>query len=148
MTYSFIDAVTGYIKLALQAGKANPAPPVGPALGSKVIYCICSQRARHPHQISFISFYIQESCAAESSSTKLFWIHLVSAYVEFQLMTLSAKTAISCIFHLEFSQAGKLEHKSWSSSLNPTQSSSFRSHHSGKLIQPEPENTALLARYM
>lgn len=27
--------VTGYIKLALDAGKANPAPPVGPALGSK-----------------------------------------------------------------------------------------------------------------
>jgi large subunit ribosomal protein L11 len=25
----------GQIKLALQAGKANPAPPVGPALGSK-----------------------------------------------------------------------------------------------------------------
>jgi len=28
-------AVTGYIKLALPAGKANPAPPVGPALGAK-----------------------------------------------------------------------------------------------------------------
>lgn len=27
--------VTGVIKLALQAGKANPAPPVGPALGAK-----------------------------------------------------------------------------------------------------------------
>lgn len=27
--------VTGYIKLALDAGKASPAPPVGPALGSK-----------------------------------------------------------------------------------------------------------------
>lgn len=29
-------AVTGMIKLALPAGKANPAPPVGPALGAKV----------------------------------------------------------------------------------------------------------------
>jgi large subunit ribosomal protein L11 len=28
-------AVTGYIKLALPAGKANPAPPIGPALGAK-----------------------------------------------------------------------------------------------------------------
>jgi len=28
--------VAGYIKLALQAGKATPAPPVGPALGAKV----------------------------------------------------------------------------------------------------------------
>ncbi|XP_002966618.2 50S ribosomal protein L11, chloroplastic [Selaginella moellendorffii] len=27
--------VTGMVKLALQAGKATPAPPVGPALGSK-----------------------------------------------------------------------------------------------------------------
>ena len=26
--------VTGMIKLQLQAGKATPAPPVGPALGS------------------------------------------------------------------------------------------------------------------
>lgn len=31
-----LGAVTGKIKLALAAGKANPAPPVGPALGSKV----------------------------------------------------------------------------------------------------------------
>ena len=34
---SFLAAVTGLIKLALQAGKANPAPPVGPALGAKVL---------------------------------------------------------------------------------------------------------------
>lgn len=30
-----IFVVSGYIKLALPAGKANPAPPVGPALGAK-----------------------------------------------------------------------------------------------------------------
>jgi len=28
--------VAAYIKLAIEAGKANPAPPIGPALGSKV----------------------------------------------------------------------------------------------------------------
>lgn len=28
-------AVVGFIKLALEAGKATPAPPVGPALGAK-----------------------------------------------------------------------------------------------------------------
>lgn len=33
MGCSFV--VTGVIKLALEAGKATPAPPVGPALGSK-----------------------------------------------------------------------------------------------------------------
>ena len=30
-----MNAVVGMIKLALEAGKATPAPPVGPALGSK-----------------------------------------------------------------------------------------------------------------
>lgn len=29
------NAVVGLVKLALEAGKATPAPPVGPALGSK-----------------------------------------------------------------------------------------------------------------
>jgi large subunit ribosomal protein L11 len=27
--------ITGYIKLQIPAGKANPSPPVGPALGQK-----------------------------------------------------------------------------------------------------------------
>ena len=30
-----VFAVVGVIKLALEAGKATPAPPVGPALGAK-----------------------------------------------------------------------------------------------------------------
>ena len=29
------NKVTGFVKLQIPAGKANPAPPVGPALGSK-----------------------------------------------------------------------------------------------------------------
>jgi len=33
--YFLCFVVSGYIKLALAAGKANPAPPVGPALGAK-----------------------------------------------------------------------------------------------------------------
>ena len=28
--------VTGYIKLQIPAGKATPAPPVGPALGQQI----------------------------------------------------------------------------------------------------------------
>lgn len=28
--------IAGYIKLAIEAGKASPAPPIGPALGAKV----------------------------------------------------------------------------------------------------------------
>ena len=27
--------ITGYVKLQVKGGQANPAPPVGPALGSK-----------------------------------------------------------------------------------------------------------------
>ena len=33
---SMAAKIAGYIKLAIEAGKANPAPPIGPALGSKV----------------------------------------------------------------------------------------------------------------
>ena len=29
--------ITGYVKLQIPAGKANPAPPVGPALGQQVV---------------------------------------------------------------------------------------------------------------
>ena len=35
MNFLFGFVVVGMIKLALEAGKATPAPPVGPALGSK-----------------------------------------------------------------------------------------------------------------
>ena len=36
LTLCFV-AVSGFIKLAIDAGKASPAPPIGPALGSKGI---------------------------------------------------------------------------------------------------------------
>jgi large subunit ribosomal protein L11 len=32
--FFFLFLVTGIVKLALEAGKATPAPPVGPALGA------------------------------------------------------------------------------------------------------------------
>jgi len=35
LTVCMASKVKGYIKLALEAGKANPSPPVGPALGAK-----------------------------------------------------------------------------------------------------------------
>ena len=31
--------ITGYIKLQIPGGAANPAPPVGPALGQKGVNC-------------------------------------------------------------------------------------------------------------
>ena len=33
---SMAAKVAGYIKLAIEAGKASPAPPIGPALGAQV----------------------------------------------------------------------------------------------------------------
>ena len=35
--------VTGYIKLQIPAGKATPAPPVGPALGQHGVTLLNSQ---------------------------------------------------------------------------------------------------------
>ena len=40
--------VSGFIKLAIEAGKASPAPPIGPALGSKGvnIMAFCKEYVR------------------------------------------------------------------------------------------------------
>ena len=49
--------VTGYIKLQIPAGKANPAPPVGPALGQRQvnIMAFCKEfNARTQKQIGWI----------------------------------------------------------------------------------------------
>ena len=36
--------IDGFIKLQIPAGKANPSPPVGPALGQKgvIVSCLCN----------------------------------------------------------------------------------------------------------
>ena len=38
--------ITGYIKLQIPAGKATPAPPVGPALGQKGVNKECNERTK------------------------------------------------------------------------------------------------------
>ena len=43
---SMAAKIAGYIKLAIEAGKANPAPPIGPALGAKVRFTPFSSHAR------------------------------------------------------------------------------------------------------
>src|ERR671916_2846983 len=35
--YNMAKEITGYVKLQVKGGQANPAPPIGPALGSKGI---------------------------------------------------------------------------------------------------------------
>ncbi|MEY3876298.1 MAG: hypothetical protein RIR50_1470 [Pseudomonadota bacterium] len=42
--------IIGFIKLQIPAGKANPSPPVGPALGQRVATswsCVRSTRFEH-----------------------------------------------------------------------------------------------------
>ncbi|MEI7813142.1 MAG: 50S ribosomal protein L11 [Ignavibacteria bacterium] len=49
--------ITGYIKLQIPAGKANPSPPVGPALGQKGVNIMefCKQfNARTTDKVGFI----------------------------------------------------------------------------------------------
>ena len=78
--------VTGYIKLQIPAGKATPAPPVGPALGQHGVnivqftkefnartadkgdsdhpccyYCICRQKLQLHHKDSAGSSSVKES---------------------------------------------------------------------------------------
>ena len=50
--------VTGYIKLQIPAGKATPAPPVGPALGQKGVNIVAFTKefnARTQNQMGMIS---------------------------------------------------------------------------------------------
>ena len=46
--------ITGYVKLQIKGGQANPAPPVGPALGQRGIN-------------------IMEFCKAFNEKTKALW---------------------------------------------------------------------------
>lgn len=81
--------VTGMIKLQLQAGKATPAPPVGPALGQHGVNIMgfCKEfNAKTANQAGYIipvvitvyqdrsfSFYIKDSSSC-SSNQKRNWI--------------------------------------------------------------------------
>ena len=49
--------IAGYVKLQIKGGQANPAPPVGPALGQRGIN-------------------IMEFCKAFNAKTKALWVNL------------------------------------------------------------------------
>ena len=55
--------VTGYIKLQIPAGKATPAPPVGPALGQHPCsyHCIRRQKFQLYNQNSTSCSFAEES---------------------------------------------------------------------------------------
>ena len=51
--------ITGYVKLQIKGGQANPAPPVGPALGQRGInimeFCkLLMKRLRHLWENQFL----------------------------------------------------------------------------------------------
>ena len=56
--------ITGYVKLQIKGGQANPAPPVGPALGQRGIN-------------------IMEFCKAFNEKTKALWVNQFLLLLQF-----------------------------------------------------------------
>ena len=54
--------VTGYIKLQIPAGKATPAPPVGPALGQHGVNIV--QQIREILSSRLLSLFMQTEVSA------------------------------------------------------------------------------------
>ena len=61
--------VTGLIKLQIQAGAANPAPPVGPALGAHGVnimeFCKAYNAATESQKVSFIVLFFSLTLNSE-----------------------------------------------------------------------------------
>lgn len=71
---SLRPAVTGMIKLALPAGKANPAPPVGPALGAKVRRPPVPPALRRPGRVCRArQACMRHACCSQGSETHV-WL--------------------------------------------------------------------------
>ena len=51
--------ITGYIKLQVPAGKANPSPPIGPALGQRGVNIMEFCKASTPNAEPFRSRHAQ-----------------------------------------------------------------------------------------
>lgn len=85
-------AVTGLIKLALQAGKANPAPPVGPALGAKVrLYAVQQPHAQRAAELPWQHSRGQGGpCTASNSGSQ--WPTSASAFMHLCFPRLWCKT--------------------------------------------------------
>ena len=68
--------VTGYIKLQIEAGKATPAPPVGPALGQKGVNIMAftkefNERTKNQMVMSSPSSSLSTLTAPSASSPRL-----------------------------------------------------------------------------
>lgn len=70
--------VTGQVKLQLPAGKANPSPPVGPALG--------------PHGVNIMEFCKQFNAATQAAMKEALVIPVVMTIYSDRSFTLQFKT--------------------------------------------------------
>ena len=62
--------VAGYIKLQIPAGKATPAPPVGPALGQHGVNIMQFAKEQRHHRLQFLSRRLVRSKAAQVFLTR------------------------------------------------------------------------------
>ena len=68
--------ITGYVKLQIPAGKATPAPPVGPALGQHGVNIMAFTKEFKDRSFTFITktppaaVLIKKACGIETASGK------------------------------------------------------------------------------
>ena len=60
--------VTGYVKLQIPAGKATPAPPVGPALGQHGVNIAAFTKEFNERTKNDVGMIIQKACNLEKAS--------------------------------------------------------------------------------
>ena len=62
--------ITGSVKLQIAAGKATPAPPVGPALGQALARCEPGQRGLYPGDAFVVEVERGQTQAGEQGSVQ------------------------------------------------------------------------------
>jgi large subunit ribosomal protein L11 len=83
--FTMAQKVTGYIKLQIEAGKATPAPPVGPALGQKGVNIMAFTKEfneRTKNQMGYVIPVVITVYADRSFSfTPRFYFSIVSVFL-------------------------------------------------------------------
>ena len=65
--------IDGYIKLQVPAGKANPSPPIGPALGQKGVNIMAFCKEFNALQLCLSEIVEEENRSAERASRSMSW---------------------------------------------------------------------------
>lgn len=81
--------MAGVVKLALEAGKATPAPPVGPALGSKGVNIMAFCKEYNAKTSDKAGYVIPvEITVYDVSSSLFFYMNMMNAFVGFGLFSI------------------------------------------------------------